>query len=231
MISFEDYFKTTRNGLYGLILGAPLLLLYEALVYLADLGIRNSADVILVNWLRWVRPIPPLYLKGVVLLTILALAVFFNRKKKFKLQYAPFLISEAMVYSFLLGLVITKILQPFMNMPAYLAPGSLIVSLTGSIGAGVYEEFLFRAILFGGIFFLAKRFLSTPFAWLLGAAISSALFAAYHYTGPMGDSFNLYTFAYRGVAGLLFCWLYYLRGFAVAAYTHAFYNIWIFLGI
>jgi hypothetical protein len=51
------------------------------------------------------------------------------------------------------------------------------------------------------------------------------LFSAAHYIGPLGDSFALYSFTFRAVAGLFFAMLFLLRGFGIAAGTHFFYDL------
>jgi len=48
-----------------------------------------------------------------------------------------------------------------------------------------------------------------------------------HYIGTMADQWQLYSFMFRWVAGLLFTVLYFMRGFAITAYTHALYDIWV----
>ena len=56
---------------------------------------------------------------------------------------------------------------------------------------------------------------------LLGAAI----FSAFHYIGPYGDRWQLYSFLFRLIAGLFFSGLYLLRGFGITAWTHALYDV------
>ena len=43
--------------------------------------------------------------------------------------------------------------------------------------------------------------------------------------GPLGDSFAIYSFTFRFLAGLFFALLFSIRGFGVAAGTHAVYDI------
>ena len=95
------------------------------------------------------------------------------------------------------------------------------------VGAGIYEELLFRVLLVTGLAAAARTLLGwTPFAagsaaTLLGAAI----FSAFHYLGPYGDRWQLYSFLFRMIAGLFFSGLYLLRGFGVTAWTHALYDV------
>lgn len=96
-----------------------------------------------------------------------------------------------------------------------------------SLGAGVYEELLFRAILFGGGIILLKNVLHVNrfVSYLIAVVISSTIFALIHYWGNGGDDFSLYSFWFRFAGGIFFCSVFYLRGFAAVVYTHALYDI------
>jgi membrane protease YdiL (CAAX protease family) len=98
------------------------------------------------------------------------------------------------------------------------------------VGAGIYEEILFRLLLFGGLIWVFKNtgFLSL-FTLLFAAVASAALFSAAHHAGPNGEPFNGYAFLFRTLAGLYFTLLFRLRGFGVAVGTHACYDV--FVGI
>ena len=62
----------------------------------------------------------------------------------------------------------------------------------------------------------------------LGAVvITSLLFSAAHYIGPQGDSWQLYSFVFRFLAGGFFAVLFVYRGFGIAAGTHALYDIFV----
>ena len=55
--------------------------------------------------------------------------------------------------------------------------------------------------------------------------VSSLLFSLAHYVGP--EQFGMFSFVFRLLAGALFCGLFLARGFAVAVYTHAIYDIYV----
>lgn len=104
--------------------------------------------------------------------------------------------------------------------------GNLVMSL----GAGFYEELVFRAGLFGVGAYVIRVFLGRGvfgIGSMLGwAAATSLLFSAWHYVGPMADSFELPSFIYRATCGFFLCLVYALRGFAPAVWTHALYDVW-----
>ena len=60
---------------------------------------------------------------------------------------------------------------------------------------------------------------------VMATIVGAVIFSAFHYVGPFGDPFQLDSFIFRAVAGLLFSALYLLRGFGIAAWSHALYDV------
>jgi len=101
--------------------------------------------------------------------------------------------------------------------------------LVMACGAGFHEELLFRVVLFGGGAALLRRLGRSPLrAALVAGVLSSVVFSAVHYVGPMGDSLRATSFVFRFLSGLYLAVVYRLRGFAVAVYTHTFYDLLVF---
>lgn len=99
-----------------------------------------------------------------------------------------------------------------------------------SLGAGFYEEIAFRVALFGGGLFLLGMFFGGITKLVMGtswALVCAIAFSAWHYVGPLGDSWQLHSFVFRAVCGLVFTAIYTLRGFAPVVWTHALYDIWV----
>jgi hypothetical protein len=102
-----------------------------------------------------------------------------------------------------------------------------------SLGAGLYEEIAFRVVLYGfGVKIVRLLFTSTPSPkrWLLSlgwAVVAAAIFSGWHYVGELGESFELRSFVFRLVCGLVFTAIYAFRGFAPAVWTHTLYDIWV----
>ena len=103
------------------------------------------------------------------------------------------------------------------------APAGQILTF---IGAGIYEEVLFRLGLFGGLVMLL-RVVGIP--WVVGvpfaACAAAAAFAAAHHVGPYGEPMRADYFVFRTVAGLYFTGLFVLRGFGIAVGAHAGYDV------
>jgi membrane protease YdiL (CAAX protease family) len=111
-------------------------------------------------------------------------------------------------------------------------PSGPFVGVVMSLGAGFYEELAFRAVLFGGGLRALRLFLPVtvakktllPLGWAL---VTSLVFSAWHYIGPLGDPFEAEPFLFRWVCGTVFVAIYALRGFAPAVWTHAVYDLWV----
>jgi membrane protease YdiL (CAAX protease family) len=113
-------------------------------------------------------------------------------------------------------------------------PGqSLLANIVTGIGAGIYEELVFRLILICLLMLLFQDVLRLTHkkSIILSVLISAALFSAHHHIDLLSgqpnatDPFNLIKFAFRTIAGIYFAVLFAIRGFGITAGTHAFYNI------
>ena len=96
-----------------------------------------------------------------------------------------------------------------------------------SLGAGLYEELLFRVILVSGLLLLARRVLKwgPKLANTFAVAAGALIFSAFHYVGAYGDPLRLDSFVFRTIAGVAFSALYVFRGFGITAWTHALYDV------
>jgi membrane protease YdiL (CAAX protease family) len=59
----------------------------------------------------------------------------------------------------------------------------------------------------------------------LAVVVSALIFSSFHYIGPLGDTFALPSFTFRAIAGVVFSVLFVARGFGIAAWTHALYDL------
>jgi membrane protease YdiL (CAAX protease family) len=99
-------------------------------------------------------------------------------------------------------------------------------NVVGFLGAGIYEELLFRLILLSGVLWMLKRAGAAPRLRLVGAILlTSLLFAAAHYVGPHGEPLHWFSFLFRFLAGVFFAVLFVYRGFGIAAGAHAGYDV------
>jgi hypothetical protein len=94
-----------------------------------------------------------------------------------------------------------------------------------SVGAGIYEELVFRLVCFTLLNLLLIDVLGMRRfgGYLLIVLISSLLFAGYHYLGK--EVFSWKVFVFRTVAGAYFSLVFAFRGFGITAGTHSAYDV------
>jgi len=122
--------------------------------------------------------------------------------------------------------------------PGYLGTGSppqrsLMADIVTGVGAGIYEELVFRLILICILMMLFQDLIGLGHqnAVVLSVMISAALFSAHHHIiwvdGQLGRCapFCWTEFGFRTIAGVYFAGLFAIRGFGITAGTHAFYDI------
>jgi hypothetical protein len=114
------------------------------------------------------------------------------------------------------------------NGPPVLAgsPIDPLLPLIGFLGAGVYEETLFRLALVPLLFGILRA-LQTPqvAATAMAVTASALLFSLAHHAGTPGEPFTWFAFVFRWLAGVYFAWVFVVRGFGVAVGTHTAYDI------
>jgi len=113
------------------------------------------------------------------------------------------------------------------------ASKSLLADIVTGIGAGIYEELIFRLILMCILMVVLEDLmgLSHKGSITLAVLVSAALFSAHHHVffvnGHFESSlpFSWREFSFRTVAGTYFAVLFAIRGFGITVGTHAFYDI------
>lgn len=235
----HSYYYSTRHPLPCLLFLLPLLAAYEVgVLWLGGThpeAVRNGAD----TWLRW-----GLESFGLVQLywPPLLLALWFLLLSWLRRHDRPFdlygvclgMALESVVFA--LGLWgLSRSLGPVLHelgvalsMPATAATDrwQILGQVVTFVGAGIYEETLFRLVLFSGLWaVLRAAALPRLLTFLTAAATSAALFALAHHLGPFGDPFDSYVFLFRTLAGIYFACLFCLRGFGVAVGAHACYDV------
>ncbi len=224
-----EYFRASRSAYYGFLLGLPLLILYELLAFTLKTDLRSGADVWLTSFFALFGQVSPWVLKIAGFSALGLLLLMQRRDLTVRPLYFLFMLGEAVVYALLFGTVVTSILSVLKGLLSFPQGSDFLAQLTLSLGAGVYEELLFRVILFSGLFGLLSVLTNRVAAGLAAALISALIFSAMHYIGPLGDRLELYSFLYRFLSGLIFAGLYVIRGFGITAYTHALYDVWVTL--
>ena len=230
------YFQLSRTPHYSLAFAIPLLLAYESFALVlnhSDLyGIRNSADVFLKLILAYVG-IHGFFGCGVAMVGALILFRVVGGMPRFgsiRTTVLVGMLGESLGYSLLFGALVSAITRFLLAQPIPLSRSAQVLV---SLGAGIYEEFVFRVLLLAGLGFFLHRVVSIQrvTAYSVAAILAAILFAAFHYIGPFGDRFQLPSFLFRFIAGLVLTGLYLVRGYGITAYTHSLYDLWITLNV
>lgn len=226
----RKHFSGRIDPFTSAILVFPLFITYQVGILAGARG-RNGADFVTDALIRLCdRDLGTylLLLAGMIAGYGVVLAWLKRRRRFAPGAFVPMLL-EAAVYAFFMGAVIQLVIARFVELVPLLAIGgpSPAEILVISAGAGLHEELVFRAILMGGLVQLFSLGLGRLPSWVAALAVSSALFALAHHIGPAGEVFTLWAFVYRSLAGVIFGLLYQLRGFAVAAWTHALYDVFV----
>ena len=233
------YWRVSRAPRYSLLFVLPLFVMYEALA--ATVGtvhqLRNGADAILRVVFDLVAGRWGGVLFGAVLIVgALWLVVRDRRQAGGPLRGAVFvaMLAESAALASVFGTAVALVTAQLLH--SVLAIATQPVASLGwgerlmlSVGAGLYEELLFRVVLVtliasgSRVILGLGRRASAAIAVVLGALV----FSASHYVGPYGDPFQLASFTFRFVAGLFFSALYVMRGFGITAWTHALYDVFL----
>lgn len=232
-----DYWALSREPLTGLVFTAPILAVYElGVLTFGAQAVRNGADL----WLR--RFLEILDFGQYFLLPLLTVAILlgWHHTTGRPWRVARGVLSGMAVECVLLAICLCAILQveklvwnTFLVRPAVVADLSGSVSgMIGFLGAGVYEELLFRLILLSLAAWVLRSAGATALvSVILAAMLTSVTFAMAHYVGPYGelvlwrDVGFWFGFLFRVIAGLFFSALYVWRGFGIAVGAHAGYDI------
>ncbi|OQY27588.1 MAG: hypothetical protein B6244_10015 [Candidatus Cloacimonetes bacterium 4572_55] len=231
------YFNLTRTASYSFIASLPLFIAYEALILWANAGnsvqVRISAEI----WIK--RMLAGFGIAGHialgVLLLLIGFAILFSERKKqipFHQRYFLIMIAESFFYAIVIGIIISRTVgMLFARIPAYPMISEnglfdLFTNISLSIGAGPYEELFFRVLLVGGLYLSIRLFIQNRArAYTVSAIIAALIFSGIHYIGIFGDPFIWSSFVFRFLFGLALNMIFLVRGFGVAAWTHAIYDI------
>lgn len=221
------YLTQKHDPLTGLVLTIPVFLVYHLGILVIEL--RNGVDLFTELTFALLERSLLAYVGLTVAIAVgLVASLWFLRRKR-AARFRPKELVPVLVEGVVLAIVMmftvgwaTQQLLPGQVGPPAMGPLDKIVM---SCGAGFHEELVFRAGLFaGGAWLLARRLTDTR-AFLIAMLVSSILFSAVHYVGPLGDPFTLQSFLFRLLAGVYFVAVYHFRGFAVAVYTHTIYDL------
>lgn len=234
-VASNEYLIVSRRPLPSLAFLLPVIVLYElgTLFFARDPATGAETRIIAFNFLSSF-----LHLFGgtgrflpaaAVISVLLAIHVSHGDPWRFKPRVLGCMTAEAAAWGIpllMLGVVLARMMS-LSGHPAASGKPSLAVMLVLSLGAGVYEELVFRLAGFAALGFLfgdVLGFKPRPTA-IATTAITAVTFSLYHYLGD--EPFHLRTFVFRALAGVFFGVLYLTRGFGVTAGSHVAYDVFV----
>lgn len=232
----EQYLREGSGPLADLALTLPIFVIYHLGVVWMD--VQNAADLV-------TRELKALANSSLVTYSGLTLAIgaifagillVLGRGHTLRWQRFALVAVEGILYAVAMRLVASYLVGKVhldAGLPATDTAPGFFTAIVLSLGAGLYEEIAFRVGLYG----VGRRLLlammpeALPGQKLLAsigwALLSSAVFSGWHYVGQFGEPFELRSFLFRWVCGLVFTLIYVFRGFAPVVWTHALYDIWV----
>ena len=232
----SNYFSLSKNDFYSIIVIAPLIILYQILGffnnYHSNLIVKNSADVFIKYFFQYLSVE---YASFIYLACFIAIAIFiiFNNKKLFisseiKLSFLFGMILESLLHSLSL-LVVMSLIYKLLPLGLFLFNNEVMEGIYLSIGAGIWEELLFRYVLIFSLLFIFSKIMYdlSMISYIIIIAFSSALFSYYHFIGMPSELISFSIFIYRFIAGTILSVIFIFRGLGIAVYTHTFYDLYL----
>jgi hypothetical protein len=248
----NSYTERTSRPIYALLYLLGFLVFYEIGIFfiqpeaLTQSLIQPEGQVVAFYWVRMVLQwlgfsTRMTWIAAPLMVIVILLALQVTSKSSWRVKWGDFVLMTGECILLSVPLIVLSLLlnravsEPNAAAPAAAAVGgnSLLMDIVTGIGAGIYEELVFRLVLicllmllFQDVFGLKK---TTAVFW--SVVISAVAFSIHHHifyaNGQLyrGDTFTIGKFMFRALAGVYFAVLYAVRGFGVTAGTHAFYNI------
>ena len=228
--SKQRYRELSREPLYILVFLLPLILFYEFALYFANSNIQIKAHDHLVRFFEQfdMPPTKGLWLGGIAILTILSLwHIFAGNKWSIQIKVIVFMAIESIAFAIpllLFGAVLGGLVAAGTNSQISGLP--FFDKVAVSIGAGLYEELVFRMLLFALVHtVVCNIFKQSNLTGVTVAVIVSALLFALYHDLPDAGSLNALSLFFFSVAGVYLGILYVSRGFGIAAASHAAYDV------
>ena len=235
-----SYWVVSRQPLQMLVFLLPLIVAYEAglllLLTSSDGTITNKAHEALLHLFeRFDVPARSGFLigGGVVVAVLLSWHLLLRSRWRVRWSALPLMLAESAVLAvplLVLGMFLSNIAISDAAPLAVATPAApaweelgLLQRLCVSIGAGLYEELLFRMVLIGVLHtLLADVIRATPsLASIIAVVISAAAFTWYHVQPGMPSS----RMAIYFLAGVYLGGVFLARGFGIVVWTHALYDV------
>ncbi|MBQ17903.1 MAG: CPBP family intramembrane metalloprotease [Planctomycetaceae bacterium] len=227
-----DYWVRARRPLAALVFLFPWLILYE--LGTSELGriwpgeVRNLADLWMRGGLLRLGFDHAFLLPGLVVLGLIAWHLATRDPWQVRVETLLGMSGESVLFAVLLfGVARLQwwTMGVWQSSMALSSTEAAAARLLGFVGAGVYEEVLFRLCLLPLSWVVLRALGLTSTVSIVGAiVVTSLVFAAAHHVGG-SESFGWQVFTFRVLAGSVFAGLFLVRGFGIAVGAHVAYDL------
>lgn len=228
----ESYFRQSRRPLASLIFVLPLILVYEIGTWQFHLDGSGHTErrIVAFTWIRQafahLGATGPLLAPAAVVALLLGWHIFARHPWRLRSMTPATMAGESALLSLPLILLVGLVTGTHLLIAPAEATrqwGALVVL---GIGAGVYEELIFRLIGFAVLHALLIDLLAirAGIALAITVTITSLAFAGYHHVGGE-EPFTWMALLFRSAAGAWLGLVFAARGFGLAAGAHAAYDI------
>lgn len=224
------YYHRAQGPLASLFFLLPFMALYEVGAWLVNTNpdTGQAEHVLARSFLEKTLGHLP-YLPGLAVVVVL-LAWHTVRRDRFEFDWRLYVAMAA--ESVVLAIPLLMMGMVWSDGPAWMLAGNGVgepgwqASLVFAIGAGVYEELLFRLLAITLLHLVLVDVIGAKpiIGGVVAVACSALLFASYHFVGRV--EFSTLHFTFYAAAGVYLGAIFALRGFGIVAATHAFYDVY-----
>ena len=231
-----SYFIQTRSSFYSFLFTIPRFIDYDlGIIFLSRddiIIVRNGADFLMRAILESFGIFGLYGLGAIFFIGFVVTYIFFIKGKNssdIRTEYLFVMVFESVVWAILLYILLSN----FMVLLMIPIGKAILQQVILAVGAGIYEEFLFRVLLISGL----SSIIGFVFLWeekgsnIAALIIAAAIFSGFHFMGEYGDYFTMELFLLRFFAGVVLGILYYARGFGITAYAHSIYDLIVLIQI
>ncbi|MBW2416591.1 MAG: CPBP family intramembrane metalloprotease [Deltaproteobacteria bacterium] len=239
-----DYVTRTRALPVNLLFLMPWLLVYQLALFFTRSPVDNAAAASIRTLVGELGRNGSMLLTLGVAASLGAVVVIRAREATQDRGVFGGMLVEGLCYGALLGtvanLMATRLpMERWVELAASTAAGDTMLEMQVGIrdlglavGAGIFEELIFRGVLLAGLHALLRYAVGTDriTAAVVSIVLSAYLFSDYHHWGLTGEPYDARIFAFRFHAGILLGAVYLYRGLGIAAFAHGFYDVLVMLG-
>jgi len=234
----NTYWDRSQRPMQALIFLTPLLLVYEAASVVAVAqGQPRLPKILAESWLGRVFEsfgVTGYYLPAIIVVVVL-ICMHVARRDAWSFEprlYALMAVEAVLLAVPLFVFMLVLFRAPSLQEAMAAAPGIGGLDQTRlihTIGAGIYEEMLFRLIAIALLHLVLVDVLALPeHVGASAAVILSALaFAAYHFESIPAIREHVGRFLFFTLAGIYLAAVYLLRGYGIVAVTHTMYDVYV----